>query len=104
MMKVGMKVNVVRASHCNYDTKDNHAGSGTVIEVQHDDSFCVQMDDHPDERWWRCGVCTEDIDEHEESIDIIKMRLQYFQGREVALSNQEYTELYDALENLRKGD
>jgi hypothetical protein len=45
------------------------------------------------------GVLTK----YEESIDIIKMRLQHFQGKGVALSKQEYTELYDALESLKGG-
>jgi hypothetical protein len=56
---VGMKVNVVDRLHCNEycPSDENHAGKGEIVKVSDRDSFLVQMDNLPDEKWWRCRKC-----------------------------------------------
>ena len=61
--KIKMKVNVMDPLCCNFGEENNHAGNGTIVRVSNhtNDSNLVKMDKYPDESWWRCHQCIEEI-------------------------------------------
>jgi len=58
---LGMKVSITDPIHCAPITTNKKGAIGTIVKIDNDESFLVEVNGRDDESWWRCCECVTEL-------------------------------------------